>query len=116
MVEKLIGDHPVSPVRASVPRRRDQDRSQATSPPTSNSPLVIRRSGSTIRGEHPSRWGIKMLTRALFLSAFAAVRDLVSLDLSGRKISRENRHNQPLIALARRRFDVLSATLFGGTP
>lgn len=39
---------------------------------------VTRRSGSSIRGEHPSRRGIKVLKRALFLSAFAALRDPIS--------------------------------------
>ncbi len=39
---------------------------------------VTRRSGSSIRGEHPSRRGNKVLKRALFLSAFAALRDPVS--------------------------------------
>ncbi|EGI89753.1 hypothetical protein SD15574_4793 [Shigella dysenteriae 155-74] len=34
---------------------------------------VTRRSGSSIRGEHPSRRGNKALKRALFLSAFAAL-------------------------------------------
>jgi transposase len=53
---------------------------------------VTRRSGSSIRGEHPSRRGNKTLKRALFLSAFAA-----------------------LIALARRRCDVLFAMIRDGT-
>ena len=35
---------------------------------------VTRRSGSSIRGEHPSRRGNKVLKRALFLSALAALR------------------------------------------
>ena len=39
---------------------------------------VTRRSGSSIRGEHPWRRGNKILKRALFLSAFAAPRDPVS--------------------------------------
>ena len=37
---------------------------------------VTRRSGSSIRGEHPPRGGNKVLKRALFLSAFAALSDL----------------------------------------
>ena len=36
---------------------------------------VTRRSGSSIRGEHPPRGGNKQLKRALFLSAFAALAD-----------------------------------------
>jgi transposase len=76
---------------------------------------VTRRSGSSIRGEHPSRRGNKVLKRALFLSAFAALRDPVSRDYYARKIQQGKRHNQALIALARRRCDVLFAMLRDGT-
>jgi transposase len=47
---------------------------------------VTRRSGSSIRGEHPSRQGNKVLKRALFLSAFAALRDPVSRGHYARKV------------------------------
>jgi transposase len=76
---------------------------------------VTRRSGSSIRGEHPSRRGNKQLKRALFLSAFAALRDPTSRAYYVRKISQGKRHNQALIALARRRCDVLFAMLRDGT-
>ena len=76
---------------------------------------VTRRSGSSIRGEHPSRRGNKVLKRALFLSAFAALRDPVSRAYYERKVSQGKRHNQALIALARRRCDVLFAMLRDGT-
>ncbi|WP_244115850.1 IS110 family transposase [Burkholderia cepacia] len=76
---------------------------------------VTRRSGSSIRGEHPSRRGNKVLKRALFLSAFAALRDPVSRAYYSRKIQQGKRHNQALIALARRRCDVLFAMLRDGT-
>ena len=76
---------------------------------------VTRRSGSSIRGELPSRRGNKQLKRALFLSAFAALRDPVSRAYYARKISQGKRHNQALIALARRRCDVLFAMLRDGT-
>lgn len=72
---------------------------------------VTRRSGSSIRGEHPSRRGNKILKRALFLSAFAALRDPISRAYYDRKIHQGKRHNQALIALARRRCDVLYAML-----
>ncbi len=72
---------------------------------------VTRRSGSSIRGEHPSRRGNKVLKRALFLSALAALRDPVSRAYYARKIQQGKRHNQALIALARRRCDVLFAML-----
>jgi hypothetical protein len=52
------------------------------------------------------------LKRAMFLSAFVALRDPVSRAYHSRKISQGKRHNQALIALARRRCDVL----FAGTP
>lgn len=76
---------------------------------------VTRRSGSSIRGEHPSRRGNKVLKRALFLSAFSALRDPVSRAYYERKICQGKRHNQALIALARRRCDVLFAMLRDGT-
>jgi transposase len=75
---------------------------------------VTRRSGSSIRGEHPSRRGNKALKRALFLSAFAALSDPVSRTYYDRKIAQGKRHNQALIALARRRCDVLYAMLRDG--
>ena len=74
---------------------------------------VTRRSGSSIRGEQPSRRGNKTLKRALFLSAFAALRDPISRAYYARKISQGKRHDQALIALARRRCDVLFAVEFG---
>lgn len=43
-----------------------------------------------------------MLKRALFFSAFAALSDPVSRTYCDRKIAQGNRHNQALIALARR--------------
>ncbi|EFW49260.1 IS110 family transposase [Shigella dysenteriae] len=76
---------------------------------------VTRRSGSSIRGEHPLRRGNKALKRALFLSAFAALRDPLSRAYYTRKMSQGKRHNQALIALARRRCDVLFAMMRDGT-
>ena len=64
---------------------------------------VTRRSGSPIRGEHRSRRSNKVLKGALFLSAFAALLDPVSGDYYARKVQQGKRHNQALIALARRR-------------
>jgi transposase len=76
---------------------------------------VTRRSGTSIRGEHPSRRGNKVLKRAMFLSAFAALRDPVSREYYDRKIAHGKRHNQALIALARRRCDVLHAMIRTGS-
>ena len=51
----------------------------------------------------------------MFLSAFAALRDPESRAYYDRKISRGKRHNQALLALARRRSDVLYAMLRDGS-
>lgn len=72
---------------------------------------MTRRSGSSIRGEHPSRRGNKVLKRALFLSAFTALRDPISGAYYSRKIQQGKCHKQALIALARRRCDILFAML-----
>lgn len=76
---------------------------------------ITRRSGTSIRGERPSARGNRALKRALFLSAFAALRDPVSRAYYDRKIAQGKRHNQALIALTRRRIDVLYAMLRDGT-
>lgn len=77
---------------------------------------VTRRSGSSIRGESPSRRGNKTLKRALFLSAFASINaSPASRAYYDRKRAQGKRHNQAIIALARRRTDVLYAMLRDGT-
>jgi transposase len=75
---------------------------------------VTRRTGTSIRGEHPSRRGNTPLKRAMFLAAFAALRDPASRAYYDRKISEGKRHNQALLCLARRR-DVLYAMLKNAT-
>jgi transposase len=72
---------------------------------------VTRRSGTSIRGEHPPRGGNKQLKRAFFLAAFAALADPVSRAYYDRKRAEGKRHNAALICLARRRCDVLFAML-----
>lgn len=73
---------------------------------------VTRRSGTSIRGEFPARSGNKHLKRALFLSAFAALRcDPASRTYYDRKRAQGKKHNAALICLARRRCDVLHAML-----
>ena len=76
---------------------------------------VTRRSGSSIRGEHRSRRGNKKLKRVLYLSAFAALQDPDSRDYYDRKRAQGKSYNQALVALARRRCDVLFAMLRDGT-
>lgn len=75
---------------------------------------VTRRSGTSIRGEHHSRRGNKRLKRALYLSAFGALRDPSSRAYYDRKRLERKGHQQALIALARRRCDVLFAMLRDG--
>ncbi|GIJ29441.1 hypothetical protein Vqi01_46030 [Micromonospora qiuiae] len=72
---------------------------------------VTRRSGSSIRGEHPPKGGNKQLKRALFLAAFAALADPTSRAYYDRKRAEGKEHNAALICLARRRVDVLFAML-----
>lgn len=72
---------------------------------------VTRSSGSSIRGEHASSRGNKILNRTSFPTAFTAPRAPVSRSHYGRKRSHGKRDNQALIALARRCCNVLCAVL-----
>ena len=72
---------------------------------------VTRRSGTSIRGEHPARTGNRKLKRAFFLAAFAALSDPVSRTYYDKKRAEGKKHNAALICLARRRCDVLFAML-----
>jgi transposase len=127
-VEKIVEAHPLQPVLTSMPgvgvRTAARLLTEVTTKqfPTAGHLAayaglapVTRRSGSSIRGEHPSRRGNKILKRTMFLSAFAALRDPESRAYYDRKITQGKRHNQALIALARRRSDVLYAMLRDGT-
>ena len=77
---------------------------------------VTRRSGTSIRGDHPPRGGNKVLKRALFLSACAALSDPVSRTHYDRERAQQKKHNEALIALARRRTDVPYAMLRDNKP
>jgi transposase len=72
---------------------------------------VTRRSGSSIKGEHPPKGGNKALKRAMFLSAFASLSDPVSRTYYDKKRAEGKKHNAALICLARRRSDVIYAML-----
>jgi transposase len=72
---------------------------------------VTRRSGTSIRGEHPPKGGNKQLKRAFFLAAFASLSHPPSRAYYDRKRAQGKRHNAALICLARRRVDVLFAML-----
>ena len=69
---------------------------------------TTRQSGTSIKSERVNHSGNKRLKRALFLSAFAAIRtDPVSRAYYDRKRNQGKRHNQAIIALAHRRLTVL---------
>ncbi|MGA7207007.1 MAG: IS110 family transposase [Specibacter sp.] len=78
---------------------------------------VTWRSGTSIRGDHSSRKGNKVLKRALFLSAFASLKckDHISRAYYDKKRAEGKKHNQAIIALARRRCNVLFAMLRDGS-
>ena len=127
-VERLVLAHPLYPVLTSMPGVGIRTAARLLIDVASRAfasaghlaayaglAPVTRRSGTSIRGEQPSRRGNKQLKRAMFLSAFAALRDPISRAYYARKISQGKRHNQALIALARRRCDVLFAMLRDGT-
>ena len=77
---------------------------------------VTRRSGTSIRGEHPNRGGNKKLKNAMFRAAFASLHDPASRTYYDRKRGQHKKHNAAIICLARRRCDVLFAMLRDGTP
>ena len=125
-VEQVLDAHPLAAVLTSMPgvgvrtaARILLEVGDASSFPTAGHLAayaglapVTRRSGISIRGEHPPRSGNKQLKRVLFLSAFAALRsDPVSRAYYNRKRGEGKRHNAALICLARRRTDVLYAMI-----
>lgn len=128
-VEEALDAHPLSQLLMSMPgvgirtaARLLLDIGDGTAFPTAGHLAayaglapVTRRSGSSIRGEHPSRAGNKHLKRALFLSAFAALHDPDSRAYYDRKRAAGKKHNAAIICLARRRVDVLHAMLRNGS-
>ncbi len=77
---------------------------------------VTRQPGSTLAGQTRSRRGNHRLKNAMFLAAFAALRDPASRTFYDRKRAEGKRHNAALICLARRRCDVILAVLRTGQP
>jgi len=76
---------------------------------------VTRRSGSSIKGEGPSRGGNKQLKNALFRSAWvASTCDPESKAYYARKRAQGKKHNAAIICLARRRCDMIYAMLRDG--
>jgi transposase len=124
-VEERLDAHPLAQVLTSMPgigvrtaARILLEVGDASAFPTSGHLAsyaglapVTRRSGSSIRGEHPPKGGNKNLKRAFFLAAFASLADPASRAYYDRKRAEGKRHNAALICLARRRCDVLHAML-----
>ncbi|HEY3733261.1 MAG TPA: IS110 family transposase [Streptosporangiaceae bacterium] len=75
---------------------------------------LTRQSGTSLAGESRSRRGSHRLKNAMFLAAFAALRDPASKAFYDRKRAEGKRHNAALICLARRRCDVILAMLRTG--
>jgi transposase len=129
-VEGMLDAHPLSSVLTSMPgigvrtaARILLEVGDGTSFPTAGHLAayaglapVTRRSGTSIRGEHPPKGGNKQLKRAFFLSAFAALADPLSRAYYDRKRAEGKKHNAALICLARRRVDVLHAMLRNQRP
>jgi len=127
-VEALVEAHPLHPVLMSLPAVGIRTAARILTEvagkdfPTAGHLAsyagltpVTWRSGSSIRGDRASRRGNKVLKRTLYLSAFAALKDPLSRAYYDRKRAEGKRHNQALIALARRRCDTLYAMLRDGT-
>ena len=128
-VERVLDDHPLAAVLTSMPgvgvrtaARILVEIGDASSFPSAGHLAayaglapVTRRSGSSIKGEHPARGGNKRLKNALFLSAFAALHDPESRAYYDRKRAQGKKHNAAIVCLARRRTDVIYAMLRDGT-
>ncbi|MFJ3949646.1 IS110 family transposase [Streptomyces libani] len=128
-IEELLETHPLSKVLTSMPGIGvrtgarilidvgDGSRFPSAAHLAAYAGLApaTRSSGSSIRGEQPSRRGNKQLKRAFFLSAFAALADPASRTYYDKKIAQGKHHTQALLCLARRRADVLFAMLRDGT-
>jgi transposase len=70
---------------------------------------VTRQSGRTVRGERHAARGNRALKHALYLSAFASLKDPASRAYYDRKRAEGKSHTAALLCLARRRTDVLYA-------
>ncbi|EFC80284.1 IS110 family transposase, partial [Parafrankia sp. EUN1f] len=128
-IAELLEAHPLSKVLTSMPgigvrtaARILIDVGDASSFPTAGHLAAYaglapatRASGSSIRGEHPSRRGNKQLKRAFYLAAFASLREPPSRAYYDKKRAEGKHHVAALTCLARRRIDVLYAMLRNGT-
>lgn len=124
-VDHLLEDHPLSRVLTSIPGIAARTaarilveigdargfRNAAHLASYAGLAPATRRSGTSIRSETPSKRGNKQLKRALYLSAFASLRDPASHAYYQRKRTEGKHHVAALTCLARRRVDVLFAML-----
>ncbi|MET8213228.1 IS110 family transposase [Streptomyces sp. NPDC005373] len=128
-IEELLEAHPLSPVLISMPgigvrtaARILIDVGDGSNFKTAGHLAAYaglapatRRSGSSIRGEHPSRRGNKQLKRAFYLAAFASLSQPDSRAYYDKKRREGKHHVAAIVCLARRRIDVLFAMLRDGT-
>ncbi|MGG2463822.1 IS110 family transposase [Streptomyces sp. RGM 3693] len=128
-IEELLEAHPLSPILISMPGIGVRTAARILIDVGDGSAFataghlaayaglapVTRASGSSIRGEHPARRGNKQLKRTFYLAAFASLSRPESRAYYDRKRREGKHHVAALIALARRRIDVLFAMLRDGT-
>lgn len=129
-VEKLVDDFPLSRVLTSMPGVGVKTAAQILLAAGDMSAFptpghlaayagiapVTRRSGTSIRGEFPSRAGNKRLKNAMFRSAWvASCHDPLSKAYYDRKRAEGKRHNAAVMCLARRRLNVMYAMMKNGT-
>lgn len=128
-VEQMLDAHPLSPVLRSMPGIGPRTGSRILLEVGDGSAFptpghlaayagltpITRRSGTSIKGEHPNPGGNKKLKNAMFRAAFGSLSDPASRAYYDRKRAEKKKHNAALICLARRRCDVLFAMLRDGT-
>lgn len=127
-VEALVAAHPLSPVLLSLPGvgsgtaarlltevagRSFQSAAQLAS--YAGLAPVTRQSGRSQHTAHAARRGNKRLKQALYASAASVIGHPSSQSYYRRKRAEGKRHTQAVLALARRRVDVLYAMLRDGT-
>ena len=130
-VEKLLEDHPLLTVLTSMPGigvRTASNillgiggdianfKSSAHLAAYAGISPVTGQSGTSIKGERPSRRGNKRLKNALWQTAFvASTKHPPSVAYYKRKREQGKHHNAAIICLARRRCDVIYSMLKNGT-
>ena len=129
-VEKLLGDHPLLTVPASMPGIGVRTassillgiggdianfKSAAHLAAYAGIAPVTGQSGTSIKGERPARGGNKRLKNALWQSSFvASTKHPPSIAYYKRKREQGKHHNAAVICLARRRCDVIYSMLKNG--